>query len=145
MTRNEPSGARQSFYGRIEGQEQAPDTFLIAPWIEEAGIRSWYDDPELAEMLRQSGLRPAAILQGVLSALDNGEARDGIEVGYTLSINVYDLFSKIEEWRFDPAKLQFFIDFIGEAGRPVVINLRANHFVGESELARDLAADDSSL
>lgn len=120
-------------------------TFLVAPWIEERGIRSWYDDPELAEMLRNSGLRPAAMLQGVLSALECGKPADGIELGYTLSINIYDLFSNHGGWAFDPGKLQFFVDFIRDAGRPVVINLRANHFVGESELARELAADESSL
>lgn len=67
-----------------------PNTFLVAPWIEEAGIRSWYDEPELADMLRKSGLRPAAILEGVLSALDGARAADGIELGYMLSINVYE-------------------------------------------------------
>lgn len=119
--------------------------FLVAPWIEEKGIRSWYDDPELAEMLRKSGLKPAAMLQGILSALECGGPADGIELGYTLSINVYDLFSNHGAWAFDAGKLQFFIDFIRDVGRPVVVNLRANHFVGESELARELAADESSL
>lgn len=32
-----------------------------------------------------------------------------------------------------------------DAGCPAVVNLRANHFAGESELARELAADDSSF
>lgn len=123
-----------------------PKTFLVAPLIEEKGIRGWYDDPELAEMLRKSGLRPAAMLEGVLSTLDGGsKPAAGIELGYMLSINVYDLFSKADEWVFDAGKLQFFIDFIRDVGRPVVINLRANHFVGKSELARELAADESSL
>ncbi len=122
-----------------------PSTFLVAPWIEEKGIRSWYEDPELAEMLRRSGLKPAAMLEGVLDALCDGRPAGGIELGYTLSINIYDLFSKKDEWVFDPGKLQFFIDFIRDVGRPVVVNLRANHFVGESDLARELAADESSL
>jgi Beta-galactosidase len=121
------------------------NAFLVAPWIEEMGIRSWYEDPELAEMLRKSGLTPATMLQGILSALDGGKPAAGIELGFMLSINVYDLFSRNGEWVFDRARLQFFWDFIRDVGRPVVINLRANHFVGESELARELAADESSL
>lgn len=120
-------------------------SFLVAPLIEEKGIRSWFDDPDLAEMLRTSGLKPAAMLEGVLSTLAGGKPADGIELGYMLSINVYDLFSKKDEWVFDPGKLQFFLDFIGDVRRPVVVNLRANHFVGESSLAQELAADEASL
>jgi hypothetical protein len=67
------------------------------------GIRSWYEDPELAEMLRNSGLRPASILQGVLSALEAGKSAEGIELGFMLSINVYDLFSRNGDWVFDHA------------------------------------------
>jgi Beta-galactosidase len=122
-----------------------PKSFLVAPWIEEMGIRSWYEDPELVEMLRKSGLTPATMLQGVLSALDGGKPAEGIELGFMLSINVYDLFTRKETWTFDRSKFQFFLDFMRDVGRPVVINLRANHFVGESELARELAADESSL
>jgi hypothetical protein len=125
--------------------ERMSSTFLIAPLIEERGIRSWYDDPDLAEMLCKSGLQPAAMLEGVLSTLDGGKPAEGIELGYTLSINVYDLFSKKDGWLFDPGKLQFFIDFIRDVGRPTVVNLRANHFIGESELAQELAAEESSL
>jgi FkbM family methyltransferase len=141
----QPSWLPHSASHNSKTEQPASNTFLVAPWIEEAGIRSWYDDPELAEMLRHSGLRPAAILEGVLSTLDGGKPANGIDLGYMLSINVYDLFSKNGEWAFDPGKLRFFIDFMRDAGRPVAINLRANHFVGESELARELAADESCL
>lgn len=137
---NVPPTGRDSSEARLPAQG-----FLVAPLIEEDGIRSWYEDAELAEMLRKSGLRPAAMLQGFLSTLNGNGPATGVELGYMLSINVYDLFSKDSEWLFDPDKFQFFIDFIRDVGRPVVINLRANHFVGEGELARELAADESSL
>jgi hypothetical protein len=83
-------------------------TFLIAPLIEEKGIHSWYDEPELVEMLRSSGLRPGAMLDGVLSTLAGGKPANGIEL---------------------------------PRGRQPA----CNHFIGESELAQELAAEESSL
>ena len=125
-----------------------PQPFLIAPWIEELSIRNWFDDPELVELLRKNGLTPASVLQNFLGTLESGSCRNGIEVGYTLSIALYDLFgwsASRSDWSFDPGKLNFFLDFIRDVGRPVVINLRANHFVGQSDLARELAQDESAL
>jgi hypothetical protein len=122
-------------------------TFLIAPWIEELSIRSWFDDPAMAELLVRNGLTPALMLENYLNALAGPCTRRGVELGYTLSINIYDLFARSSagEWEFAPAKIGFFLDFIRDAARPVVINLRANHFIGESELARELSADETSL
>ena len=63
-----------------------------------------------------------------------------------MAINVYDLFAKDAsgQWAFDHARLKFFTDLFLEVGRPVVINLRANHFVGESPLVDELMTHDSS-
>jgi hypothetical protein len=67
-------------------------------------------------MLVKSGLKPAAMLEGVLSALEGCKRTRGVELGYMLSINVYDLFSKKEDWVFDPEKLQFFSGFHSRRG-----------------------------
>lgn len=119
--------------------------FLVAPILDEEGVHSWYDDPELTEMLHSSGSTPGAMLEGVLSALDCGKPDNGIELGYMLTVSVYDLFSRNGDWVFNAAKFQRAIDFMSDSRRPAVVNLRANHFVGESKLAQELSADDTSL
>jgi hypothetical protein len=122
-------------------------TFLVAPWIEERSIRDWFETPELVELLRRYGLTPASVLQTFLGAMEAGGVREGVDLGYTLSVALYDLFSRStgSDWEYDEAKLDFFLDFIRDVGRPVVLNLRANHFVGESDLAQELAHDYTGL
>jgi hypothetical protein len=64
-----------------------------------------------------------------------------------IAINVYDLFGKDSsgQWVFDHAQMKFFTDLFLEVGRPVVINLRANHFVGEGPLVDELITHESSF
>ena len=63
-----------------------------------------------------------------------------------MAINVFELFSRDSEgeWQFDSARMEFFTDLFQKVGRPVVVNLRANHFVGEDPLIADLMEHESS-
>jgi hypothetical protein len=63
-----------------------------------------------------------------------------------VAINVYDLFSQDSsgQWEFDSARMEFFTDLFRKIERPVVVNLRANHFVGEDPLVAELMAQESS-
>ena len=48
-------------------------------------------------------------------------------------------------WSFDHAQMKIFTDLFLKVGRPVVINLRANHFVGEDPLVEELISHESSF
>jgi hypothetical protein len=120
--------------------------FVVAPWIEEASIRYWGTDSDATGLLRQNGMTPASVLQNFLDSLQPEGKHPTIRLGYTLGINVYDLYSQSAGgWAFDISKMEFFLQFMREVGRPVVIALRANHFVGESGLAKDLANEECNL
>ena len=117
--------------------------FLIAPWIE---TQNWLRDPDAVALLEKNHLTPALLLRNLLDSLRSPGTGSDVRLGYMLAINVYDLFSKQSgEWVFDPAKLGFFTELFLEVGRPVVINLRANHFVGEGPLIAELLEDQSSF
>ena len=115
----------------------------MAPWIELHSLRRWEQDP----LLHQCGLTVDLFLQNFLDSLQPHPAA-GIRLGYMMSINVYELFSQDDagQWHFDPARMEFFTNLFRAVDRPVVINLRANHFVGDDErLVAQLMADESSF
>jgi hypothetical protein len=117
--------------------------FLVAPWVEVASLRRWEQDP----LLLQNGLTLDLLLQNFLDSLQP-HAAAGVRLGYTMSINVYELFSQDSagEWHFDPARMEFFTTLFRAVDRPVVINLRANHFVGDdARLTGELMAHPSSF
>ena len=121
-------------------------SFLVAPWIGVQSIRYWLDDPVRQSVLRKNHLTPAILLRNLLDSLQLPEVRGEVQLGYTIGISVFDLFTRdaAGNWEFDETKLEFFTDLFLAVGRPVVVHLRANHFVGESLLARELVEDESS-
>ena len=122
-------------------------SFLVAPWIEVGSLNQRYRGSYALTLLQKNGLTPGLLLQNHLDSLQPRNARGPIRLGYTLAINVYDLFAKNSSgrWTFDPSRMNFFTDLFLEVGRPVVINLRANHFVGEGPLVDELMTHESSF
>lgn len=97
-------------------------------------------------LLQANGLTPGLLLQNHLNSLQPRGHGGPVQLGYMIAINVYDLFAKdlSGQWAFDHARMKFFTDLFLEVGRPVVINLRANHFVGEGPLVDELMTYESS-
>src|SRR5580698_3798648 len=125
-----------------------PDTspsLLVAPWIEMPSIQDWVRQPEASAILRRYGLTLDILLRNFLNSLQPHPCPQA-RLGYTVAINVFELFSRDSqgEWQFDTARMEFFTELFAKVGRPVVVNLRANHFVGEDPLVSDLMAQDSS-
>ena len=120
-------------------------SLLIAPWFEIASLRDWVKQSEAAAILNRYGLTLDLLLQNFLHSLQPHPVAD-IRLGYTVAINVYDLFSQDadSQWHFDIARMEFFTDLFRKVERPVVVNLRANHFVGEGPLVAELMAHESS-
>ena len=121
--------------------------FLVAPWIEVPSLHEWHKDPATVALLERNGLTIGMLLQNHLDALQPRNTRSSVRLGYMMAINVYDLFVRNSsgQWNFDDSQVKYFTDLFLEVGRPVVINLRANHFVGEGPLADELMADETSL
>ncbi len=122
-------------------------SFLVAPWIEVGSILEWSRDAPTEALLQRNQLTPAIFLRNFLDALQPRDTDNGIQLGYMIGINVYDLFrpNASGDWEFDEARVGFFTDLFREVARPVVVNLRANHFIGDNPLFSELAADDTSF
>jgi len=121
--------------------------FVVAPWIEVWSLRRWMTDPHTVATFDKNHLNLGILLRNFLDSLQLKAARPDIRLGYMVSINVYDLFSKDEagNWHFDEGFMDFFGELFRAVGRPVVINLRANHFVGEGPLAAELMAHEDTF
>lgn len=121
--------------------------FLIAPWIGIDSIKRWWDEPVRLALLQKNHLTPAILLRNLLDSLQSPNARSSVQLGYTVGIGVYDLFTKDDagNWVFDEAKLSFFTDLFLAVGRPVIVHLRANHFAGDSPLVRELLEKETSF
>jgi hypothetical protein len=118
-------------------------SLLVAPWIEVPSLRRWVQD----SLLDQYGLTLDLFLQNFLDSLQPNPTGN-IRLGYMISINVYELFSQDTsgQWKFDPSRMAFFTELFRQVDRPVVINLRANHFVGDdARLVAELMAHESSF
>jgi hypothetical protein len=122
-------------------------SLLIAPWIEIPSLRRWIDEPDSAALLERHGLTLGPFVQNFLDSLQ-AHIPGNVPLGYTISVNVYELFSKnaAGEFHFDPSRMAFFTDLFLAVGRPVVVNLRANHFVGDdAALLAELTSHPSSF
>ncbi len=124
------------------------DPFLVAPWIElPTSFHEWHRDPAMVALLKKNGLTIGLLLQNHLNALQPESVKGPIRLGYMMAINIYDMFAKDAsgQWTFNEAQFQGYTDLFYEVGRPVVVNLRANHFVGEGLLVADLMTHESSF
>ena len=122
--------------------------FLVAPWIElPTPGHEWHRDPITVALLQKNGLNVAAMLRNHLDSLQPRSAGGPIRLGYAMAINIYDMFAKdaAGEWVFNEPQIKGYTDLFLEVGRPVVVNLRANHFVGEGLLAAELMTHESSF
>ena len=121
--------------------------FLVAPWIEVPSLFECCADPDTVALFHRNGLTAGLLLRNLLDSLQPRGAGGPIRLGYMIGMSVYDLFGKDDtgQWTFDDSQIKFFTDLFLEVGRPVVINLRANHFVGEGPLADELIGHESSF
>src|SRR5689334_5344060 len=106
-------------------------SFLVAPWIEVPSMRDWVQQIPVIALLEKYHLTLDQLLGNFLETLQPKACGD-VRLGYTVAINVYDLFSQDAEghWHFDTTRMDFFTELFGKVQRPVVVNLRANHFMG---------------
>lgn len=122
-------------------------SLLIAPWIEIPSLRRWVEEPDSAELLEKHGLTLGAFVQNFLDSLQANPSPD-FPLGYMVSVNVYELFNRNDagEWYFDTGRMAFFTELFRAVGRPVVVNLRANHFVGDDpRMVAELTSYESSF
>ena len=101
----------------------------------------------MTALLERNQLTPALLLRNFLDSLQPRDTDNGIRLGYMIGINVYDLFrpGTSGDWVFDDERVRFFAGLFREVGRPVVVNLRVNHFFGAGLLAAELMSDESSF
>ncbi len=125
---------------------QRDSPFVVAPWIEVWSLRRWLRDAYAVSILEDNGLSIDLLLRNFLDSLQPNAGRSTIRLGYMVAINVYDLFMKDDsgKWQFDSGAMKFFTDLFLGVNRPVVINLRANHFVGEGPLVTELMEHEDS-
>jgi hypothetical protein len=123
------------------------EAFLVAPWIELQSLQAWSENPAYRPHVCRNGITHATVLRNYLNGLQPEGTCNGVRLGYTVPINVYDLFKEAPtgEWIFDDSKMAFYTDLFRELRRPVVVNLRANHFVGEGPLVDELARDETAF
>ena len=119
----------------------------MAPCIEVPSLHEWQQDPDTVALLKRNGLTPGLLLRNQLDSLQPRSNRGPIRLGYMMAINIYDLFAKDPsgQWAFDPSKMKYFTDLFLEVDRPVVLNLRANHFVGDGPLVTELITHENSF
>jgi hypothetical protein len=120
-------------------------SFLIAPWIFDYKIEYELNgklDPNHIDPNESVDIR----IKKLLDSIEWEGPKGRVILGYTLPVNIYDLYSKANaEWVFDEKKLSMYFRIIKSVNRPVVLNLRANHFFGSSEFSDWLASDNESL
>lgn len=69
------------------------ETFLVAPWIELQGLYEWSENPAHRSYVQQNGITHATTLRNYLNGLQPEGMSNGVKLGYTIPINVYDLFA----------------------------------------------------
>ena len=118
---------------------------LIAPWLEIPSLRRWVEAHDAIAVLQKYNLTLSLLIQNFLDSLQAAPLPT-VNIGYTVAINVFDLFSRdvSGHWKFDASRMDFFTDLFRKVDRPVIVNLRANHFVGEDPLVAELMSHESS-
>lgn len=131
-----------SFYAQISS---ASSSFLIAPWIEIESLRK--RDLNHKKGSSENKIPSWAVFKSLLDSMEPHGPAGSVQLGYTVSVNIYDLFAKQAsgEWRFQPELMNYFLVLIKNVSRPVVVHLSMNHFVGTSGLAQWIAEDPKSL
>lgn len=127
--------------------------FIVAPTIEgmlacdeatrDRRIKS-YDEAQTACRLR--GSAASAAVRNLLDTLEPGGPRGRVQVGYTLTLPLLDLYERTPKgWALDDKRLDVFLRLLVEVRRPVVVYLSSSHFDSQSSLADELLRDPQNL
>ncbi|XAH22848.1 hypothetical protein AAFF27_23090 [Xylophilus sp. GW821-FHT01B05] len=85
-------------------------------------------------------------LSRLLDTLEPGGAKGQVQVGYTLTVQLLDLFRKTQRgWEIDPARLDPYLQLITKIQRPVVFYLAADHFDSQGPITKELLQDPQNL
>ncbi|HSW37362.1 MAG TPA: beta-galactosidase [Candidatus Saccharimonadales bacterium] len=127
------------------GQTVSVDTscvaspFYITPMLDAIG---YYVDKNG----NLDGSQVSGQITNLLNQVEPGGAKGKVQVGYTLNIPIFSLFTKNQGvWEFDNNKFQPYLDIIKNTDRPVVVFLYANHFSPLSPLTSELQQDKNNL
>ncbi|WP_191602230.1 beta-galactosidase [Marinomonas algicola] len=129
-------------------REEQP--YLIAPMIEglhycEQAIQTDHASPNY-QYCQERNFSMTAELSDLLSTLEPGGATGQVQVGYTYGIPVSSLYEKVNgKWVIERKKIETIFNNIESVDRPVVIYPFMDHFDSSSELAKELALDNTNL
>lgn len=129
-------------------REEQP--FLIAPMVEGLNYceKAMHADQTSSDYqyCQERNFSMTAELSDLLSKLEPSGAKGHVQVGYTYGIPVSSLYEKSHgKWVLDTKKIETIFNNIKSVDRPVVIYPFMDHFDSSSELAKELAQDDTNL
>jgi hypothetical protein len=105
--------------------------------------------PSLAEAnafcLRHK-LDSASRLARLLDTLEPGGPKGQVQVGYTLTLQLLDLYRKTPRgWEIDGTLLDPYLQLVTKIARPVVFYMAADHFDTQGPITEDLLKDPQNL
>jgi len=111
--------------------------------IKDLSIKTLGDANRRCAQLKLDGAAPLARL---LDTLEPGGAKGQVQVGYTLTVQLLDLYRKTARgWEIDAARLAPYLQLINKVNRPVVVYLAADHFDSQGPITEDLMKDPQNL
>ena len=114
------------------------EPFLIAPKIDGMIV----DD----DGVTTAGDDCADALRDFLERIEPGGPSGQVQLGYTLTIPIFDIFEDGDgDWVINEKRLRMYADIVRKVGRPVVVHVGANHFSPDYPITRDLVKDDRNL
>lgn len=127
--------------------------FIIAPSIEgmlacneaakDPGIKSL---GEAQAACRMRGAAGSTAVKHLLDTLEPGGPRGQVQVGYTLTLPLLDLYERTPKgWEINGKRLDVFLRLLVDVRRPVVVYLSSSHFDSQSPLADELLRDPQNL
>jgi len=93
------------------------------------------------------GLNGAAPLKRLLDALEPGGPQGKVQVGYTLTVQLLELYrpGAAGGWELDEKRLDAIMNLMKQARRPLVLYLSSSHFDSIGPLPAALAKDPANL
>lgn len=131
----------------------AESTIWVVPTIEglplcDAAVK----DPQLTDLtgayakckeLNEDG---AAAVTRLLNTLEPGGARGKVQVGYTATLQLLDLYRPTPNgWKIDAARVEDYLKIVQKVDRPVVLYLSSSHFDSQGPITEELLKDPRNL
>ena len=130
--------------------------FLIAPTVE--GLLLCDEalaDPQILRMdaalalCRQKKKNGAPALTRLLDRLEPGGPQGQVQLGYTLTVQLLNLYRKAnkadKDWQIDAEQVTALLQLITQVQRPVVLYLAADHFDSMGPIVEELRHDPANL